>query len=636
MAEIKEKMELDEVSDIVTQMLSDDREKMAFYAKVDEAVNCVFNPDPAVANLPFITGRSFALTDIADAKNAGTRVFTSLLPNITVAPVMDNQGEYERTDKMEQAWKWEIERMNRPSSDEKGVHDQIVESAITYHAVALQTEYLPYKFKNQKNDPRIKNILARKCFQWTLHHPGTVHTKRSKYGLEQVAKVAKYSALDLIQEFGEGNEGVMRLKEENRNAKLVDLMNMQYELTDYTNWTYRAQYIKSGNKKIEFMNEKHGLSFIPWVIINYGNPLWEAVIKSGHWDNLQHMKLIKFARAVAMGARSDIAIQTQDGTLRGVWMDYQNPTNPIVLPPGATIIPLRPQNLDPQFEAEYQENRSDVSRSTVARILQDSSQYANAPFSTFNAAITSAMGQLAPAKMTAQTASSEAIYQGFQWIEHSKIPFVAYRKRSGDSKIEGEAGYKAGSQIIITPETPPTKEEWDKLQQPGNENALAVADQKVYFDLANLYITVGLQSDNLSDEQARLNTFILAKRELGMSKKDVWEKMNWDNFDMSQAQSATENLFDGEVAAMLKRKDMAVDMEAAQQQAALQEEAARKQAGAANAQNQQNAMNQLNAGTQGATLQGQDMRGGGMPAAGTMPNENRVSIQGQDAGGLPA
>jgi hypothetical protein len=121
-----------------------------------------------------------------------------------------------------------------------------------------------------------------------------------------------------------------------------------------------------------------------------------------------------------------------------------------------------------------------------------------------------------------------------------------------------------------------------------------------------------------------------------MSKKDVWEKMNWDNFDMSQAQSATENLFDGEVAAMLKRKDMAVDMEAAQQQAALQEEAARKQAGAANAQNQQNAMNQLNAGTQGATLQGQDMRGGGMPAAGTMPNENRVSIQGQDAGGLPA
>ena len=39
---------------------------------------CVFKPDEAIASLPFIQGKKFALTDLADAKNAGVRVFTSM------------------------------------------------------------------------------------------------------------------------------------------------------------------------------------------------------------------------------------------------------------------------------------------------------------------------------------------------------------------------------------------------------------------------------------------------------------------------------------------------------------------------------------------------------------------------------
>jgi len=629
---MEDKMKIDEVSDIVAQMLSDDKEKMSFYEKVDEAVNCVFNPDPAIEELPFIKGRKFALTDISDARNAGTRVFTSLLPNITVAPVMDNQGEYERTDKMEQAWKWEMLRMNRPSNGEKGIHDQIVESAITYHAVALQTEYLPYKFKNQKNDPRIKALLARQSHKWILHHPGAVHKITSDYGTEHVAKVAKYSIMKLCNNFGMGNEGVIKMMAANPNIKRSEMMTREYELVDYTNWTHRVQFIKDGNKKIEFMNEKHGLNFIPWVIVDYGNPLWEAVIKSGHWNNLQHMKLIKFSKSIAMAAMPSMAIQSTDGTLRGVWLDYQNPINPMVLTPGNQYVPIKPNNLDPQFEAEYQEDRADVSRSTVARILQDSSQYANAPFSTFNAAITSAMGQLAPAKMTGETAEAEAINQGFQWIKHSKIPFVTYRKKDGDSKIEGSNPYQKGSQIIITHKDPPSEAEYKKL----SEKELQVIDQTVFFDLDSLYISVQMQSDNLTDEQARLNTFILAKRELGMSKKDVWEKMNWDNFEMSQNQSATEMLFDAEVQMALQKKQMALQMEQQQVQMQMQQQAQQAQAQQANQQTQQNAMNELNAGSQMETMQGQDMRGGGMSSQQVAPNETQVSIQGQDAQGLPA
>lgn len=632
-----------EVSEIVQQMLKDDNDKLNTYAKIKNAVDCVFVPDSAVSELPFIQGRSFALTDIADARNAGTRAFTSLLPNISISPVSDNEGEYDRTEKMEQAWKWEMEKLNRPSNGKKGVHDQIVQSAITYHRVALQTEYLPHKFKGREKDNRIKAILARKCHQWTVQeNPGEVHAKYSDYGLERVAKVSEYSAQQLIDNFGKENEAVLKLMEDVKGNQ-AERMRTMFTLVDYTDWEDRLQYavpkggsvtVGTNNKRYEFMNEKHGMPFINWVIVDYEEPLWEAVLKSGHWDNLQHMKLIKFSRAVALGARPDFAIQTTDGTLKGVWLDYKNPLNPLVLPPGAQVVPFQSPQLDQQFEAEYQEDRQDVSRSTVARILQDPTPFLNAPFSTFNASITSALGQLAPAKMTAEAAEAESIYQGFQWIKFSKKPFSAYRAKSGDSKIENSQPYHRGGQIVITHEDPPTAEQVQKM----NEREMELFTKKVFFDLDGLYIKVELRSANMTDEQARINTLLLAVREGNMSKKEMWERMAWEGFDMNQMQRAAEILMDTEVQKVAALKMLEVEKKKMEMQAQMQmqqqaQQMQMQQAAMQQQQNPQNAMNEMNAGNQFMSMQGQDLRGGGMAAAQMAPNETNVSITGQTEGG---
>ena len=617
-------MRVDEVSEIITQMLTDDKTRNERYKKIDEAIACVFTPDANVASLPFVTGRQFALTDIADAKNAGVRTFTSLLPNVTIAPVMDNEGEYDRVDKMEQAWKWELEKMNRPVNGQKGIHDQIVESAITYHAVALQTEYLPYKLKG-KNDPRTKAILSRKCHQWTLHHPGSVHAKFSEYGMEHVAKVSEFTALQLKENFGADNRGIQMLIE---GKKIHELMKEKYTLVDYTNWTDRVQYIKHDKKNIELMNEPHGLPFIPWVVVDYGDPLWQSILDSGHWNNLQHLKLIKFSKAVAMGMRSDLVVQTTDGTLKNVWIDYQNPTNPIVIGAGDRVQPLPGNNLDPQFEAEYQEARSDVSRSTVAKVLQDITPYMNSPFSSLNAGISMALGQLAPARRTAEAAEAEAIFQGFQWIKHSKIPMNSYRAKTTDGKMDGEV-YKRGGHIVITHEEPPTEEEYQKM----SEKEAAIKEQQIYFDLSALYVNVELKSANITDEQAKINLLINAIDRIGMSKKEAWERMGWDGYEMNQSQRVMEALLDGEIKKALDMKALEVQQAAQQAQQQAEQEAAQAQQQAMMQQSQQAATQDMNAASQFSTTQGMDMRGGGMAAAQSAPMETRNTINGQTDSG---
>jgi len=630
-----EKIDIKEVEEIVNQMDIDNKVQFDLFRKIDEAVNCSFTPDKAVSELPYIKGRHFAATDVADARNAGTRTFSSLLPDISISPVMDNQGEYDRVEKLEQAWKWEMERMSRPVNGKKGFHDAIVESAITYHKIAFQTEYLPYKYKGN-TDPRIKSLLMRKCFNWTVHHPGTVTALYSDYGLERVRKKGDFTAQQIVDNFGKGNPGVAKFLSENVSYNRSDLLRVKFTLHDYTDWKHRVIYLSSegsNSPKYELMNEKHGLPFIPWVVVDYGNPLWQSILDSGLWNNLQHMLLMQFSKAVATGMRSDLVIETPDGKLSNVWIDYQNPLNPIVIPSGSRITPLPSNNLDQAFVTQLGNMSDNVSRSTVARILQDTSQYSNSPFSSLNAAITTALGQLSPAKRIAETAESEGIFQGFQWIKHSKIPFVGYRNKSSDPKIEGDKPYMQGSPIYITHEDVPSQSEMEKM----TPQEINLHSQKTFFDLESLYINVELKSANVVDEQAKLNMLINARREFGMSQKEAWERMDWDGFEMNQTQRASETLFDAELNKAVQMKMAEVQMQQQQAQMQMQQQAQQEQQAQIQQQqqmmSQQTAVNDMSAASQFAGMEGVDMRTGGMPAAMQAPNATREAITGQTMGG---
>lgn len=613
-------MEIKQVAEFVNQMVQDNRDRNILLEKIDLALNCIFEPDAAIKALPYVHDRHHAMTDIADARNAGARTFSTLLPSIEISPLSDDDREYDRVEKAEQILEWEFTRMNRTSS-KKGIHEQIVDSAISYHSVCLQTEYLPYKYKGNKN-PRIKNLVASRCFNWTLHHPKDVYAVNSDYGLELVAKVTRMSVQNLIDNFGVDNEGIAKLI--NRHTNKADYLRTFYNLVDYTDWTDRVMWAipEIGStvsaSEFVFMNEPHGLDFIPWVIVDYGDPLWKSVINSGQWDNYQYANLISFAKAIEQSTRSTIVIKTPDGTLKNVWLDFSNPSNPIVVPLDGTIVDnMQPAPIDPQLATMTANLGNSISKSTVAQILQDISGYANAPFSTVSQVVQMALGQLSPAKKAAETAEAQAFYQMFQWIEHSKIPLIGYRTKNTDSKIDGGDYKKLGEAIGIFPGDVPADVENDVL------------DNKVYFDLSALYINVALKSSNESDAQTRLNVQINAVDRLGMSKQQAWENMGWKNYEINQNKRAEEILFEAELQKESQKKMLEIEALKLQMQTEAQMATQAQMQPQQGSQDPQQQVNDLNGANSMSTMQGADMRNGMNPAMQAAPGLGREQVTGQ-------
>jgi hypothetical protein len=624
---------VEELADVVQQMLWDDKDRDELFEKIDDAVGTKFEPDPAIRQLPWVKNRHYALTDIADARNTGVRTFATLMPQIQISPLNDDPMEYERTDMAEQALAWEFERMNRIGL--KSIHDVILEDAMSYHAIALQTEYLPFKFKSVDKNNRIKAMLRQRCFNWIRHHPKTVHTRHSDYGLESVVKVANYSMQALIDKFGRSNPGVARLLADKPNAKPVELLRTYYTLIDWTDWENRviwavpagvasagqatpiAQALSVAQSQYVFMNEKHGLPFIPWVIVDKGNPIWEGVLKSGMWDNLQYMNLIRFAKSIEMSTRSTLVIKTPDGTLRNVWIDFSNPSNPIVAPlDGTAVENIAPAPIDPGLETMFQDASAKLASSTVSHVLRDVTRFSNAPFATVNQMVQLALGQLSRAKNAGGEAEAAGFYQMFEWIEYSKIPFNAYRPQGKDNKAVEGAYRGRGEQIAIRPGKAPTLEEIEKMT-PIEKKLL---ERTVYFDLEALYITVELQSNNTADEQSRLNVNINAVDKLGMSREMAWERMGWNNYNLAQQQRIHETLLEAELQAEVTRTNQQVIEEIRQQVMQEMSQAAKT--------------SQMNGGQQ-PTMEGVDNRmGGGNPMAMAFPEGTREGLTGQASNGM--
>jgi len=403
---------------------------------------------------------------------------------------------------------------------------------------------------------------------------------------------------------------------------------------DYMDWDRRIKWAYPGtgdvsSSDIVFMNEEHELPFIPWVVVDYGEPLWQSIIQSGLWENFQYVNMLIFAKAIEQSTRSTFVIETPDGTLQNIWIDFTNPSNPIVIPSGSRISDLRPAPIDPQMSQILQVLSSQVASSTVSSVLTNIGQYSDAPFSTVERIVQLALGQLSPAKKSAEASEEEGIYQGFQWIGHSKIPLVGYRTEHSDAE-KGDEPKQRGEQIAIWPGDEPTEDEVQKM----SEKEASLYSRQVYFDLEQLYIKVNLQANNVADEQSRLNLYINAVDRMGMSKQDAWEKLGWKNYKLSEAHRLDETMLDQEIQLDFERERTKIQMEAQAAQMQMQQQVQQEQM--AQEQSLQAQQQEMNAGSQFASAQGVDMRNGGQPAAMQgAPLEGRVQVNGEADSGLP-
>jgi hypothetical protein len=606
---------------LMKEAIASDKDRMKLYADIDMHRTGNWQTPAALKSLPWIKERKFASTKPADALDSGARTFASLMPKIAITPLSDDPREYARVEQLETALDWHFKRMNMNGS--KTTHWRVLESAMRYCAVAMQTEYLPHTMKNQSG-ARVKAILRQSKFQWTVYHPSTVHSRRSKNLLEMAGLAIVRSAADLVDEFGEDNPGIMMMLEKLRDGRgrpAADrLMKTPVSYYDCTNWDDRCQMFKLNggwtldpepNTKdlIELRLEEHKLPFIPWVVVDNEDPILKNAINTGLLDNQNIIRTILFSKGVGSAAESKTNIQTPDGTLDGVSIDNTNPTQPMVTRPGVTVQELRGTPIDPQLSNLLQIMEGEVSSSSVTQVLSDANALDSRNFSTANIKYRTAVAQLALARDCASRAEELGFYQMFEWLDYAKDkPLVAFREKG--KTFQGDA-LSAGQEITITSED---------------------------FDLEHLYVKVELQEDSLMDEQSKWNIGVTQVDRFGMSRQVVAEELGVENYALHEQKRVAEELVMATAQAEAKKIMAAADAYAAQLigQVQLQLKAAEVQLMQASQPPQQpppdpqNAVQDMNAGASFDSMQGQDMRGGMSPAIQGAPGEGREQMNGAD------
>jgi hypothetical protein len=612
---------------LIKEAIAADKDKMALYSQIDLHRSGNWQPPQALQNLPWIKNRRFASTKPADALDSGARTFASLMPKVAISPLSDDPREYGRTEKLETAIEWEFKRMNMGGG--KTTHWKILESAMRYCAVTLQTEYLPHTLRGREKDAFTKALLRQSKFSWTVHHPGSVHSRRSRGVLTMAMLAVVKTAQEIIEEFGEDNEGVkeilLKLSRGGNRPSMEVLMKTRYSFYDLTDWDHRCIMVMENgggmevnpnpSKCIELRNEEHKLPFIPWVVVDNEDPILKNAINAGALDNENIVRTIVFSKGIASAAESKTHIQTPDGTLDGVSIDNQNPTQPMVSRPGVTVQEMRGTPIDPQLSSLLQMFQSENSASMVTDVLSDVASLDSRNFSTANMKYKTAVAQLSLAKDAASRAEQLGFYQMFEWVDYAADkPLVAFRDKS--KTFQGQE-LRAGEELVVNPDE---------------------------FDLEHLYIKVDLQEDSLLDEQSKWNIGINKVDRFGMSREIVAEELGVDNYGLHEQKRAAEELVLSQVQAEA-RKIMAdaeayaaqvvgqvqqqLQMQAQQQQMQMEQQAMAAQQQQMAQQQPQNAMQGMNAGGSFDGMQGADLRGGGMAAMQGAPGEGREQMNGE-------
>lgn len=571
------------------EAIQNDNERDLIYQKIHEAATSYFVNPPELRALPWIQERKFVTTAPADALNAAIRTFASRMPEVIIQPLSEDEDEYARTEQMEELMKWDFTRMNMIGS--KSPHWKIVEYAMKYCAVAIETSYLPWVYQDARDDPRIQEILQSRNFRWTVHDPSNIHVRESDDVLECVVNCDVLTLQQLIDRFGKDNPGVnealMQIKSKDRNDAKV-LNTTLFSFYDYTDWNARCQWIvqNSGMTTIdrdapvghEIMRKKRTVSFLPWVFVDNEEPILKEMVLADLWENVNILRTMQFSKTVDMAAHPEYWIQTPDGTLKGVTIDNTNPNQPLVSKPGVSITQLRPPMIDPQMAMLTQTAEQEVFRTTVAQILASVEKYAGTQnFSVVNAMLSAAVAQLSLAQMCAERAETLAMTQNFRWIKETEIPMVGFR-----TTTKGE-GKERGKEISIKPDE---------------------------FDVRYLYLSVKLRPATVMDKQTDINNAINKVERLGMSKKMAWDELQMENYELSQSQVTEELLYGSHVQAKAKEIMMMPDVKIAQMQQQMQQGAEQ---------------------TQFAAQQGMDTRAGGATA--TQPGQGREQLTGQASSG---
>ena len=376
--------------------------------------------------------------------------------------------------------------------------------------------------------------------------------------------------------------------------------------------------------KFEFQRAEHKLPFIPWVVVDFGEPMFETIYRAGIYDHLAQVNAVFQAKLLEYGAQSNDVYNTIDpdnpNIVRGGELGA-----PEILDQQTTKQRLPPTPPDPSLQTSLQMLTAQMIESAaVTPLLNVGDIGGNTPFMSINARQSTAVAQLGVVQQVVERAVEQGLYQNLQWIDYDQSPVIGYRTRTKNGTMMGTKGM-------------PLMIQSSKAMGEG-----AVPPNVTYFDIDKTHVTVKLKPQLIQDKQAEAALAQL-RQAVGYSRRKSLEDMGVDNPEMMLEDKYVEVLDDGAIQLEIQKQQMKAQFEIemakmqAQMQMQQQQMQAEQQAQAQAQQQPQSPENQANAANavQYQPTQGMDARFGGPAPTQVVPGRNRPQVTQRDDRGNP-
>lgn len=585
----------DYYENLAVQMIKDDEERDEMFQAMEDMYHLKFDFPPGMIKTDWI--RKIKTSDPFDALNTFARVFSTVAPKLSYQPMQPfagNPGAKAANDRREKCLKATLLQANRRGKSK--VIQDILLSAARNATVSVQVLDLEFQKGMSKN--RLKAARRYGRFAVQVENPRFVHSRFSNWMLECVLTAKVMKTQEVIDFWGDMADEVKKQYEtdDTHASTMYTTIYDYWDLEVHGVWCYvceNAVLTQAGDNPIMILDPttdeaRHKMNWIPWVIKVGGNnldsdpedqcvPLLYGVYKTGSWAT---QNILYSAAASEVIAHIGGPAYTVEGAQADkVEIDYDDPAQMLKNPPGTTTKNLQKPQIDQNAMAIVDRSRSEIEKTTIARILQSGDFPSAAAYATLNLAQQSAVKSVMPFKVLAENALAEVCTQMLYWIDHTRKPLTSY----GTGK--------------------------DDL---GTNYTIAKGD----FDVDNIYIEVELTPDVPTDRQSRINAAAQAVRELGMSREAGLEDAGIEDPSQELERRTFEDLLMAEIQNAIAKKQAALQLQVQQAQMQIQMEAQQMQ------QEQMAAAQGLQSG---APVPGQAVPEGGNMAQGGNPGIPGVS-----------
>lgn len=538
---------LDWYKGLHSEMIDDDKSRNELFFAIDDMFHGVIELPPQLKEMDDI--RLVKDSTPHDALYNGATFLANSKVRFEITPLGPNPQEIEKANMMEEAIGWHWNRANMRGGTRK-IYD-IAHSALRYDLCVTRVDDLMHWLpKDEKKWTKANRRAMRGGrFPITIKPPHGMHFRTSAMGgFHCILSAQVTSLVDVIDYYesiaGTNDEG-KRIKAviEKIKAEHEDWQSLNFLLKDHTDDEKRLSYghitdldgftfdDDEGKSDYVFIDTENKMPFMNYTVRGGASEAepdpafkYHPMLASAHWHGLWADSVL--AKSLTF---SDIIRRVREPRdfYVGSGTDQVPPDDGSggakALPPGVQIQRPGPTQLDPQSFQVIADYSNSLNKTTGTSILGNLNQIAGStPFSSINAQIQLAEGNMNPQRNIIQDTISDIAYLMCEWTKFTKKPLQSWRDQS----------YKMG----------------EKMMPRGQEIQISDKD----YDLNRLFIKCTITPETPTDQTQRINNARLMV-EMGLSKRDALESLSVPHPETQMDESSKEKIKEGAVQAEISR-----------------------------------------------------------------------------------